>query len=303
LTTSENAVHSEDFALGSADGTPLHARRWLPPGAPRAVLAIVHGYAEHLGRYEHVAAYFAARGYAVYAVDLRGHGESEGARVRVRSFAEYLDDVGALLSYARAQHPGAPLFVLGHSMGGAIVALSLVTRPADARGFLLSGPVLPNPQASLLRRIGAAVVEHLALVIGRIAPGFGLRTLDAAMVSRDPGVVARYDSDPLNYRGKVPAGTVAAMLRAVRAVERRVDRVTQPLLIAHGGADALASPDGARWLYEHAPSADKTLRIYDGLYHEILNEPEQEQVMAEIASWMDARLAGDERTETASAAG
>jgi alpha-beta hydrolase superfamily lysophospholipase len=303
LTTSENAVHSEDVALGSADGTRLHARRWLPPGAPRAVLAIVHGYAEHLGRYEHVAAYFAARGYAVYAVDLRGHGESEGARVRVRSFAEYLDDMDALLGYARAQHPGAPLFVLGHSMGGAIVALSLVTRPADARGFLLSGPVLPNPQASLLKRIGAAVVERIALVIGRIAPGFGLRTLDAAMVSRDPGVVARYDSDPLNYRGKVPAGTVAAMLRAVRAVERRVDRVTQPLLIAHGGADALASPDGSRWLYEHAPSADKTLRIYDGLYHEILNEPEQEQVMAEIASWMDARLAGDERTETASAAG
>jgi len=297
------ASAGEDFTLGSADGTRLHARRWLPAGAPRALLAIIHGYAEHLGRYEHVAAYFAGRGYAVYAVDLRGHGESEGARVRVRSFAEYLEDAGALFEYACSQHQGVPPFVLGHSMGGGIVALSLVTRPPDARGFILSGPVLPNPQTSLLKRIGAAIVERIALTLGRLAPGFGLRTLDAATVSRDPDVVARYDSDPLNYRGKVPAGTAAAMIRAVRAIERRAGRITQPLLIAHGGADALASPDGSRWLYERAPSADKTLRVYDGLYHEVLNEPKREQVMADMAAWMDARVSRDVEADAASAAG
>ena len=129
------------------------------------------------------------------------------------------------------------------------------------------------------------------MLLGRAVPKLPLRKLEAAAVSRDPEVVSRYDSDPLVYRGKMPAGTLSAMIRAIRAIEHRMSHATRPLLILHGSEDALTDPNGSRELFRRALSTDKTLEIYEGLYHEILNEPERDDVLADIASWLDPRTA------------
>jgi alpha-beta hydrolase superfamily lysophospholipase len=275
----------------TAAGQQLFERHWLPEGQPRAHLVIVHGYAEHSGRYEHVAAYMTARGFAVHALDLRGHGQSGGERVLVRSFEEFLDDVDAFLDRVRAQSGARPIFLLGHSMGGTIVALATATRRPDVRGVLLSGALLwagGGWWQSLMLRVMS--------LLGRLFPRLRLRELAAETVSRDPAVVAKYDSDPLNYRGKIPAGTAGAMAGAVRGIERNKASIASPLLIMHGTADALTDPEGSRRLHERAGSADKSLKLYEGLFHEILNEPEQRQVMDDIAAWMDARL-GESREQ------
>lgn len=272
-------------AFESMDGRLLFERMWLPNGEAKARLVIVHGYAEHSGRYAHVGAYFSGRGYAVHALDLRGHGRAEGDRVLVRSFNEYLDDVDAFLRHVRAQDAGdTPLFLLGHSMGGAIVTLSVVTRRPALAGLIVSAGVLTPPTG--IQRVLSAALR----VFGRVAPRLRLTKLDSATVSRDPAVVAQYDADPLNYRGKIPAGTVAAMTRAVAVIVKRTPAITLPLLVLHGSADKLANPDGSRMLYERASSPDKMLKLYEGLYHEILNEPEQALVMGDIAFWLDSHV-------------
>jgi len=276
-------VRHEAGWFDGPDGLRLFEQRWLPAAALRASVVLVHGYAEHSSRYDHVGRWLVERGYAVHAFDLRGHGKSEGERVLVRSFAQHLDDLDAFVARARERTPGVPLFVLGHSMGGTIVALRGVTRRADADGVMLSGAVLT------MRGRRTRLMTAVLALVGRIFPSLPLRKLDAGTVSRDPAVVAAYDADPLVFRGKMPAGTLSAMVRAVRAIEKRMEEAQGPLLIMHGTEDLLADPEGSRELYRRAPSGDKTLEMYEGLYHEILNEPEQGQVLADIARWLDAR--------------
>jgi alpha-beta hydrolase superfamily lysophospholipase len=280
---STTTVH-EHTTFDAAEGRRLFEQRWLPAGEPRAHLAIVHGYAEHSGRYAHVGEALAARGYAVHAVDLRGHGRSDGDRAIVRSFDEYLDDVRAFLGRVRDRAGGKPVFLFGHSMGGTIVTLELVVDRATLAGALLSGGVLTSSRAPLLARM-------ILALLGRLLPKLPIVKLNAAHVSRDPEVVERYEHDPLVYHGRVRAGLIAAMGRAVRRIERDAGVIALPMLIMHGTEDLLASPDGSRALFDAISSSDKTLKMYDGLHHEILNEPEQDQVIADIAAWLDARSA------------
>ncbi len=273
--------HEED-AFDTADGRRLFEQRWLPDGTVRAHIAIVHGYAEHSGRYAYTGEALAQRGYAVHALDLRGHGRSDGDRAYVRSFDEYLVDVRAFLARVDKRADGRPVFLLGHSMGGAIVALLLAIGHPALRGALLSGAAISSEGTP---RIVRAIIG----LLGRIAPRLPLVKLKASDVSRDPAVVEKYDTDPFVYRGRVRAGLAAAMSRAIRRIERDAPSITLPLLIMHGTADALAKPAGSIALHERAGSADKTLKLYDGLAHEILNEPEKDQVIADIVSWLDAR--------------
>jgi acylglycerol lipase len=277
-------IRAEEFAFDVPGGVRLLGRAWVPASPPRAAIAIVHGYAEHSGRYDWTGRQLAARGYAVYACDLRGHGRSDGERVFVRSFNEYLDDVSALLDQVRERQPGVPVFLLGHSMGGCIAALLLVTRRPRLEGVLLSGAVLIPA-----RGIRAALMGRVIQLLARIAPRRNMRALDARAVSRDPGVVAAYASDPLVHHGGMPFSTLAALVRATKAIEHRAAQVTTPMLIMHGSGDVLVSPRGSEWLYETVSSPDKLLRVYNGLHHEILNEPEREQVLGDIAAWLDAR--------------
>jgi alpha-beta hydrolase superfamily lysophospholipase len=277
----QTTVRTEDDTFTTADGVRLFERRWLPKGAPKAALAIVHGYAEHSGRYAYVGEAIAARGYAVHAVDLRGHGRSEGPRAFVRSFDAYLADLRAFLDRVRATTPGAAVFLLGHSMGGTIVALAAVADRPAVEGILLSGPVTVRNAPRLFERV--------INVIARVAPMLPLTKLSAGAVSRDPEVVRRYDEDPLVYRGRMRVGLLAAMLRAARRVDSGIAKMSLPVLFMHGTADQLTTPEGSRDLYERAASSDKTLKLYDGLYHEILNEPERDEVIADIAAWLAAR--------------
>ena len=266
------------------DGTPLLERAWLPATAPRGVIILVHGYAEHSGRYEHVGEALAARGYAVHAFDLRGHGRSGGQRAIVRSFAEYVADLRIFLARVRVQHPRVPLFLFGHSMGGGIVTLAAIIDPPRVDGILLTGPALGAGSV-------AAPMRALVQALARLLPSLPLTKLDAGAISRDPGVCRRYDDDPLVYRGRIKAGLAAAMMRAGERIARDMGDIHYPLLIMHGTLDALASLAGSERLYAQAPSTDKMLKLYEGLYHEILNESERDQVIADMLEWLDARTA------------
>lgn len=256
-------------------GASLFAQWWLPDGEPRAVVAIVHGYAEHSGRYAQTAADLVARGYAVEAVDLRGHGRSSGERVQVEGYEDYLNDVDAFLERARDAHRGKKLFLLGHSMGGGVVTSYVIDRKPPLDGVILSGA------AMLARREEPPAGSPPAPT--RSGP------LPAETISRDPAVVAAYENDPLVYRGAPPDRSGLAWGDAYRRVQEGMAGIAYPLLILHGTDDKLVPFRGSVQLNETACSTDKTLKLYEGLYHEVLNEPERGQVMADIAAWLDAR--------------
>lgn len=275
-------MQKEESIHTAADGWQLFERVWR--GTPRAAVVLVHGYAEHSGRYEHVAERLVRHRYAVYALDLRGHGRSEGKRALVRSMDDLVADVRDLLDRVRQREPGLPLFLLGHSMGGAVVGRLLVDSQPEIAGVILSGAVLRGGRGF------ETVGQEIFSALGRLIPRLPLGKLGSEVISRDPAVRERYDNDPLVYRGRMAAGTFSSIVRAAKVIDRRMESITLPLLILHGGADALVSPEGSEQLYERAGSQDKTLKIYDGLLHEVLNEPEKDQVLRDIIDWLNARV-------------
>ena len=268
----------------AVDDLQLFEQWWQPKDKPKAVVVIIHGYGEHSSRYTHVAEHLGSHGYAVDTFDLRGHGKSEGARTFIKSFDEYLDDVGQFLVRVRERHPEKTMFMLGHSMGGAITTLFIITKKPELSGVVLSGAAvkISDDISPLLVKISG--------VIGSILPKLPTIRLDASGISRDPEVVQRYDNDPLVYRGKIPARTGAELTRATKLIHAKMNTIELPLLIMHGTDDRLADPEGSKQLYEHVKSTDKTVKLYKGFYHEVLNEPEKEQVFADVVQWLDAHL-------------
>ncbi len=270
--------------VSAAGGLSLYWQAWLPSAEPRGVVALAHGGLEHGGRYAHVAARFADAGLATYAIDFRGHGLSAGRRGQIGRMSLLVDDLGRLLSLCAQQHPNTPIFVVAHSLGS-MVALDHVTSrgSCDLAGLVLSGTGI---DVSAIPKFQASVAKALSAVV----PNLGLVRLDSALVSRDPAVAHGYDGDPLVFRGRAPVRTAAELLASAERVTRRLDSVRLPLLVVHGEADVVAGPDGARMVCERASSADKTLIIYPGLYHEIFNEPEKDVVISDVVAWLVARL-------------
>jgi len=277
-------MREEEDTFRTGDGRQLFERSWLPDGDPKASVVIVHGYAEHSGRYHHVAERLAGSGYAVYAFDLQGHGRSEGRRAFVRSLDEHVADLRAFLDRVSKRAPHLPLFLLGHSMGGTVVALLLVSDGQGLRGAVLSAGGL-TVQTGVVARI----VQGLLAILARLAPHLPLGRLDSGDVSRDPAVVSAYDRDPRVYRGRMPAGTASALIRGIRRIRAAAENISVPLLVMHGSADSLTDPEGSRLLHGRAASQDKTLVLYDGLYHEIFNEPEREGVLDDVVRWLSQR--------------
>ncbi len=262
----------------------LYYQCWLPEEKPKTVLLVAHGLAEHSGRYTGLASYFVSRGYAVYTLDHRGHGKSEGARIYVDRFDDYIADLRTFHELVRKECPGERFFLVGHSMGGTIAVAYAIKYQQDLTGLILSG-------ASL---VPAGATPPLLLIIAGITsalfPKTGLAALDASAISRDKAVVEAYEKDPLVYRGKIPARTATELARMWRELPQKMSDLKLPLLILHGSADRLAPPQGSRLLYERASSADKTLKIYEGLYHEVFNEPERMQVMGDVEQWLASHI-------------
>jgi len=268
----------------TADDLNLFEQWWRPEENPKATVIIVHGYAEHSTRYTHVAEHLVNNGYAIETFDLRGHGQSEGKRAFVRSFDEYLGDLEQFLERVKQRIKAKNTFLLGHSMGGAIVSLFAITRKPDIKGLILSGPALKISDDI------SPLLVRLSSIIGTFLPRLPTIKLDSSGISRDPEVVRRYDNDPLVYRGGIPARTGAEITGATRMIQAGMESISLPLLILHGSDDRLADPEGSKSLYERAQSKDKNLKLYEGYYHEVMNEPEKEMVLADIVEWTEGHL-------------
>jgi alpha-beta hydrolase superfamily lysophospholipase len=268
--------------LPGVQGATLFAQAWLPEHDPRGVVVISHGLAEHSGRYAALAARLAAHGRAVYALDHRGHGRSSGRRANIERFSYLVSDLGAFVGRAQRQHPEAAVFLLGHSMGGAIALASAVRSPGGLNGLVLSAPALAA---------GEAVPPFKAFVVrllSRFAPDTGALTLPAAAISRDPAVVRAYESDPLVFRGAIPARTLVELLDAMASFPESVARLQVPVLVQHGTADRLVPLAVTRPIYERLGNRKlRSVRLYDGLFHEAYNEPERDQVIADLEAWLE----------------
>ena len=266
-----------------AKGRRIFTQSWLPEGTPRDHIVLTHGYAEHSGRYDAVGRFLAERGFAVHALDHHGHGKSEGARAVIARFAQADADIDTLVDKVRADSGLATVKLIGHSMGGSLALNYALNHQAKLSGLVLSGPAIGGKMARVTR--------WLLAVISTFAPQRGTIALDANAVSRDPAVVADYIADPLVFRGKVPARTAHEMFKAIHSYPARVGALVVPCLLMHGEADALVSAKLAAPLFEGIASADKTVRIWPGLFHEIFNEPERLEVLGVTADWLEARPA------------
>ncbi len=263
------------------DGLRLHQQTWLGD-APKAAIVLVHGLGEHSARYEHVAERFTATGYDIHTYDLRGHGRSEGERTYIEDIKEHTGDLDRFVTAVRSRTANLPLFLLGHSMGGAISARFLIDGDRGLRGAILSAPAV--------RRAGilGKPLEAIFMFFAQRWPHFHAPAIKGERVTRDPDMASRYDADPLVDHAGVTIGTFAAIVRGTREIDARSNEILLPVLLAHGTKDKLVKHIASERLHERVGSQDKTLKIYEGLYHEILNEPEREQVMQDMLDWLDA---------------
>lgn len=273
--------------LRTADGTELQLSVW--PVAGRGWVAIVHGYGEHSGRYEAFARWLNARGWSVASCDLRGHGRSPGPRGHIQSFGEYLQDLAALHAFAAHQAGDGPVFLLGHSLGGLIALRYVQETGAELAGLVLSAPflelALPTPRWKLI----------LAPALSQLWPTFSTPSgLRGELASRDPEVASAYDGDPLVFK-RATARWFAEVLREQENALAAAPRLRLPLLVLHGDADRVARPSASRRLVAQAGSPDRTLSVYGGFRHELLNELGKERAWEDVAAWLESRGTGGEQ--------
>ena len=266
------------------DGTGgrIFTRHWEPDGEARANLVICHGVNSHGGQYIRAGEEFARRGYAVTALDLRGRGKSDGERFYIENVSEYVTDLAQAIEHGRAHHPGLPTYLLGHSAGG-VVSVSYALDYQDRIDGLIC-------ESFAFRVFAPDFALKLLEGASHIAPHFHVLKLKMEDFSRDPGWVAELNADPLTKGEVQPVATVAALARAGERFEREFSRISLPVLILHGTADKATRPDGSEQFYREAGSADKTLKLYDGHFHDLLNDVGREQVMDDILAWIGARL-------------
>jgi len=275
--------HHQDY-FAAADGTRRSENVWLPDGPTRATVLVQHGFTEHAGRYAHVAEALTARDIAVYAADLRGHGQSDGPRAWIASFDEYLDDVETYLNRVRAAQPAGPVFLLGHSLGGTIAALGVAERSWPLAGLVLSAAAIQAHDRLF------PVLRRLASLVSRLWPRLRIVRMGTAMFSRDPDNTARFQSDSLVFHGRFPVRTGAEILRAMDRLVACAGEMHGPLLSLQGTGDAGMDPAGSQALLARAGSSDKTLKLYPGLYHDLLGEPERAAILAAVLAWIEAHL-------------
>lgn len=268
----------------SFDGLDMFARGWAPEKDPKAVVCLVHGLGEHIGRYDHVGAAFAAAGYALLGFDLRGHGKSGGPRGHTPSLDAFFKDIDDFVADAEKRYPSAPRFLYGHSLGGLLSLSYGLSRKVNVRGMIVSSPGLRTAIHEQKMKL------MLAKVLGTIAPTITLPSeLVAAHISRDPQVVDTYVKDPLVH-DKITTGFGRAGLQATDIVFKRAAQFPVPLLLVYCSADQIAFPRGSEEFARLAPQGLVTLKHYEGLYHEPHNEPEKAEVLKDYIQWLDAQV-------------
>ncbi|WP_254305435.1 alpha/beta hydrolase [Sphingopyxis sp. BSNA05] len=274
------------LAPGSkAAGAKLFWQKWLPDNDPKAIILLVHGYAEHSGRYQYFAEHCVGKGYAVFALDHWGHGKSDGTAGFVPDFSVFRDGVDRLLAQAKQDFSDLPIMLVGHSMGGLISATYLLIEQEKFAACVLSGPAIQAAEEP------SAALKAISGFLSRFFPKLGVLELDPNGVSRDPEVVADYLADPLVYNGKMGARLAAEMLANMTMVQENAGRISLPMLLLHGGQDSLAGVAGSEFLVRHISSSEKQLKIYPELFHEIFNEPEKDSVLNDMTDWLDKQLA------------
>lgn len=276
----------EDFFEGRG-GKKIFRQWWLPGAEVLASIVVVHGLAEHSGRYDPLVEHLVPLGYGVYGLDHLGHGRSEGYRCHGKSLADFTDNLQRLVLWVKKQQPGKKLFLLGHSMGGLITANYLIDHQREVDGAILSAPAVmaSNNQLSLAQKLKVGLLH-------KVFPRAAFDKLDPADISRNPDVVEDYRADPLVYTGTMSIGLALVLGAAMRRLREQAHRITLPLLIVQGGHDLVVKPEGAKALYDWVQSEDKQLKLYPEAYHELMHEPEAPQVLGLIEAWLRGERVG-----------
>ena len=278
------ALHREGTFSGKR-GRRIYWQAWLPEHRPTALIVIAHGACEHSGRYSRLAQHLVTQGYAVYALDHRGHGRSQGSRALFERFAYAVEDLDHFVNLAAKAVPHCKPLLLGHSLGGLISVSYALKHQDKLQGLILSAPAIaltPVPMMQVL----------IARLTSTFAPNTPLYSIDTSGISRDPEEVIAYEADPLNYRGKVPARTMIEVLNLLGWLPMAYPSLKLPLMAMHGTDDRLAPDIGSRTLIETAGSNDKTLKLYEGFFHELFNEPpaDRQRVYDDLDRWIAAHI-------------
>lgn len=268
----------------SSIGTQLRILEWELPNDPKAVVLFTHGYAGHAARYENFAEAMKDSGYICIGIDLTGHGKSGGVRAYIDSFDEYIDDFRTLYDFAVDKYKGLPFFIFGHSMGALVVTTFALKDQPIIKGVILSGIALyvtdsvPN------------ILVKISTLMSKVVPKLPSTKLDAGLISSKKEAVNGYIKDPLIYHGGIRARTGYEFMVAAEWARSQLEHFNYPVLLMHGAEDGLANKQGSIDFHNKAKTSDKTLRLLDGLYHEILNEDSAPEILKEIGEWIDNRL-------------
>ncbi|QPC82227.1 alpha/beta hydrolase [Phototrophicus methaneseepsis] len=267
------------------DEQRIHTEIWLPEAPPTAIILVVHGYAEHIGRYTPVIEQMVQEGYAVYGLDHRGHGKSQGKRVYMETINDLVDDLRQYFEWVREQHPGLPIIILSHSMGTLISLTFALRYQQDLHGLIISGTatnsdeILPSPLVTAMRWL-SQVIPTVRLA----SPGGN------DILTRDQAIIQAVEADPLIDKGPWRVGMAYRMIEAGRYIRAHAHELTLPLLILHGEADKLTPISGAQMIFDKASSTDKTIKMYPGMRHEVMNEIGREEVFDDIKLWLKGHL-------------
>lgn len=269
------------WRIKSKDGLELFVHAFPSEEPPKAIVCLVHGHGEHIERYEHLASYLNDAQYSMIGFDLRGHGQSGGSRGHTPSYEALLDDIDTFLDEVRKDYPNLPLFLYGHSMGGNLVLNYAMRRKPDVKGVIATGPWLK------LAFEPSKTQVMLAKMMQKLFPAFTQNSdLATDALSRDPDVVRAYEEDPYVH-DKISARLFMVIHNSGLWALEHAAEFPLPLLLMHGGADRITSAEASKAFGEKAK--EKTdLKIWEGLYHEIHNEPEKEEVFKTIVEWLDA---------------
>ncbi|XP_068759092.1 monoglyceride lipase-like [Montipora capricornis] len=281
-------VVSGENSFRNANGKKIFTKYWKHSDEPRALVFICHGFGEHSSRYEAFGTALAEQGYLAFSHDHIGHGHSEGERVQVDDFSQYVRDVFKHIDEVAADNTGKPIFMFGHSMGGTIAILSVLKRPSFFTGAVFSAPaVQPDPAKT------SSCLAFLGRIAAFVAPSYQIQPpVDPSQLSRDPVQVEKYANDPLVWHEGLKAKWTAEILEAMNDIQKNASKITLPYLLVHGDDDQVVLIDGSHFLQQHSPSTDKTFKVYEGGRHELLNEIQElsSKVLQDILDWIKQKL-------------